>query len=843
MKPLGLSLSLLSFATPVQDENPNAWIWFDSRETATPPRLVLTFEDGQTEERVAEADLMLLGYLPEDMYPWHPQLSVNLCDSNRVLLRFPVEEGVAIASAELVMAAHPFERMAPKKAFEVAIHAVLDSWKEDGTSWETQPAFAEESLRARVDVVEHTFRVDLTALVKAWAGGERVNNGILIHAADPLEARPIDEPEPTGETPAAASSAGPAATAVEVEMLASIAWAGSIEEALERAQELGRPVLALVSGDFGASAINEHERLLLATALSDPWTIELIGARFVPVRVRVNPGVVALALSGEELREDPVAGLGTELAEAKPPALVITTGSGEHVATFASIGSFDDLGIRRFLREALGEGGPPPELAEDLQALLAGGWLEEAGALARRGSDPQARLDGAIAAAERAGDLAPIEKATRERVALGDPLAASAWTSLGVALLRTGRFEQAEPILRANLGDPRAAYWLAAHLEASGAFKEGARLLRVVEELGPDSPWARKARIRRAFPDLVRMYEPVVHAGSFESMDETPLREHAVDYLLATQLPNGSWPIADPLVEEYRAGVAALCAQALLRLGGERSQPALARADAWLAEHVAAAVPANLNSFGATYWLDYQLARRELGRGSMQELEAAVHLLLGGQMANGAWSYSKAWGESWTGGFAGWPATNKGRAHSMNTGIALEALTRAMDEGVKVADEPLSRAVEALRAMRRDVAAYTYTWPDPDIYGTQDASIARAPACELALWRLEEVPDADLSTTIEHFLHWRSELDVGVKLTGSWLPPHAFSAYFYYFAYYHAARAIAAFEHPSRVQELAQLRADVLAHVDVDGTWTDFTSVGKPYGTAMALLVLDLARP
>jgi hypothetical protein len=830
----------------LQDENPNAWIWFDSRETATPPKLVLTRDDGTSEERMADADLMLLGYLPDAQYPWHPQLSVNLCDTNRVLLQFPVERGLAFASAEIVMSSHPFERLAPRKAFDVAIHAVDAAWKEDGTSWETQPAFAEDFVRARVEAVASTFRVDVTSLVKSWASGERENHGILIQAADPMESPPFDVPEPVEKTPSGPPEAAPA-TAVEAEMLAMYDWAGSIDEALERARDLGRPVLALVSGDFSGSAINEHERLLLATALSDPWTIELVAARFIPVRVRVNPGAVALALAGEENGSDPLLSLGTKLAAAKPPALVIATGAGEHVATLASIGSFDDRDIRGFLREALGSAPPPTEIAGNMRALLEGGWWKEAGLLASSLSDAKERLEAELAIADRESDTARLESIEQE---CDDPLLRErALAALRIANLRAGRTRGNEPLDRSNLlasfngGDLRAGYWRAAEEERRGEVGAGAGGLRSIAEQDPESPWARKARIRLAFPDLVRMYEPVVHLGPFDVADESALRTHAVDFLLATQLPSGSWPIADVLVEEYRAGVASLCAQALLRCGGERAKAALARADAWLAEHVAHADPASLNSFGATYWLDYQLARRELGRGTAEELQAAVDLLLGGQMANGAWSYSKAWGESWTGGFAGWPATNRGRAHSMNTGIALEALGRAMDAGAKVGYEPLTRAVEALRAMRRDVAAYTYTWPDPDIYGTQDASIARAPACELALWRQDEVPDADLATSIERFLHWRGELDVGVKLTGSWLPPHAYSAYFYYFAYYHAARAILALEHASRASELALLRADVLAHVDSDGTWTDFTSVGKPYGTAMALLVLELTRP
>jgi hypothetical protein len=38
------------------------------------------------------------------------------------------------------------------------------------------------------------------------------------------------------------------------------------------------------------------------------------------------------------------------------------------------------------------------------------------------------------------------------------------------------------------------------------------------------------------------------------------------------------------------------------------------------------------------------------------------------------------------------------------------------------------------------------------------------------------------------------------------------------------------------------LRDDLLRVVEADGTWVDYESIGKSYGTAMALHVLFLAR-
>jgi hypothetical protein len=293
-----------------------------------------------------------------------------------------------------------------------------------------------------------------------------------------------------------------------------------------------------------------------------------------------------------------------------------------------------------------------------------------------------------------------------------------------------------------------------------------------------------------------------------------------------------------PSFEERREGISVLCAHALL----ERDVPkAVARAHAWLLEHVAARPAATLNSFTATYWLEHQLARHSRRMASRADVAAAVALLCGGQMENGAWSYSKTWGEGWRGGFGGWLATDAGRAHGMNTAIALEVLTRAQAQGFEVPDTVLSAGRYALLAMRVAPACYTYTWPEPRNFEQLDASIARAPAAETALWRLGAAPCEDLATAVRAFVERRTTLDVPVKLTESWLPPHGLSAYFHSFAYLHGARAIQALAADSRAHDLAALRADVLARVEPDGTWLDTFALGKAYATAMALLILGVA--
>ncbi len=823
----GLSVTCLA------SEDPEAWIYFDSRETAAKPRLVLELADGSTREIPPEADTLLIGYIAEGVFGSHAQLSVNLCDTNRVLMRFSLGEVRPPRSARLVLSTHPSMRP-PAEDFDVAIHAVEESWSEGQTSWNTQPSFADETVVASCPQSEGRFEVDVTDLVRGWASGERANHGLLIRVAEPLTAPSLLPPPP-----ASASEPAPPASLDDV-LLSTYEWAPDVDAALDRARELGRPVLALVTAGWGAEEPVGQERILHSTAFAHPWVRELVRARFVPVRVHTDPTSVAVAMMDPTARPDPLAPLGTDLVRAKPAALVVADEGGAR-EVLASMGSFEGEHVWRFLVDALPDDEPPAESASDFEALLAGGWLAETRALLETSVDARERLDRGLALAERDGDLACVETLAAERIALGDVDAGEAWTSLGIALLRSGRATEARPILEAQRGRARAAYWLAALEQTSGDRARADRLLQAAELLEPESPWFGAIAARRAHPEVVSMFAPFARTTRAEAgaIGEEELVDRARAYLLETQLPGGDWPIPDPRLEDYRAGIAVLCAHALFVHGAdERARAAVERAGAWFENTLAPADAAELNSFAATYWLDYQLERRARGAAGDEDARAAVELLLGGQMTNGAWSYSKSWGESWRGGFAGWPATERGRAHSMNTGIALEALTRAKEAGIEVDERALARGAEALLAMRRAPAAYTYTWPDPDIYGTVKSSIARAPACELALWRLGRVPVEDVRTSIAQFMDLRDELAAGVKLTGSWLPPHAFSGYFYLFGYYHAARVIAAVEHPECAAERAALRSDILAAVDPDATWMDFTDAGKPYGTAMALLIL-----
>src|SRR5207244_2167175 len=131
-------------------------------------------------------------------------------------------------------------------------------------------------------------------------------------------------------------------------------------------------------------------------------------------------------------------------------------------------------------------------------------------------------------------------------------------------------------------------------------------------------------------------------------------------------------------------------------------------------------------SFTAAYFVDYELDRVERGQAKRDAVATALRQLVGGVCPSGAWSYSRRFGESWRG---------SERTHSVNTALAVLALARAKAAGFDVDDAALAGGVKALVAMRAGPAAYSYIWPGKPNFESDDASIARAPICDLALLR------------------------------------------------------------------------------------------------------------
>lgn len=685
---------------------------------------------------------------------------------------------------------------------------------------------------------------------KAW-----IDNATLevVSEATPTTAASTPISIPSGYRPTPGDERGP-----ESDLLALFPWAMSVGAAREAAQADQKLVLGCVRAQFDERT-NFSEQMLLTAGLADPDVRALVGARFVPVRVRYQALLYVGIHQGKDVPFLPLDELGTNLKDAKAPALVVATADGKAVATLASIGTFDRDLFLRFLLGAVAKAGEPGD-EKDPWKLLARGELDAADK-AFAGMDGGEGWYGQARAASLRGDHQAALELCLPLARADGAYRHEATVQAAHALVRLGQFGEAEPLLRDAAGSdgPRAAeagYLLGCVLHRGGDPAKAAEAWRAVVTKHPRSPDAVRAQARLAWPEAVAAYEslttPEVPPGLTRTeidrtRDEDTAVRRGVEYLLANQGPDGSWTAASQ-TETYRVAITALAARALhlwsAKLGGDLGRGARAaseKATGWLNREVARANPETCNSFGAAYLLDYFVDLEETKAAVRGDTNGAVALLLGGQCPNGAWSYDLRFGKTWKGGFGGWPETDQGRTHSINTGPALLALARAKDAGFAVDPESLEAGRTVMLKMRGDPGVYTYTYPVPESFKRADLSLGRGCVCEHALRRLGAVSADDLEATIARFLKDREELRMPVKLSKGWLPPRAVSSYFYFYAYDHAARAIA--DHGEKaVERLALLRDDMLKVGEADGTWVDFEEIGKPYGTAMALHILDLAR-
>jgi Tetratricopeptide repeat len=841
-------------ADPAARNSAADWVAYHSRESKdkdSGPRLVIELEDGTSRSHPAAADGLLIAYLPDRNFGRHPELAINLADTNRVLLRFDPPAG-KVRKAELVLttvARGPKEPTVqlPPRPFELAVHEVGRAWDEARVTWDTQPAFAEKpTVTTRVDAKAKELRLDVTEPVRRLSGQGAPGHGWLLKVARPLPPEPSDGPPP-------GAGSGP-----EAEVLKLLPWEASIEAARAKARDGKKLVLAAVRAQYD-DGTNFAEQVLIAATLADPDVRGLILARFVPVRVRYQAGLYLAAEEGKEGPDGPLAGLGVAVKDAKAPALVVATADGKAVATLASIGTFDrDLTLRFLLSAVEKAGGASDE--KDPWKLLAEGGLGRA-AKAFAGADgPEGRYGLARVASLRGDHRAALELCLP--LARGDgAYRHEAEVQAAHALTRLGRFTEAEPLLRETAADggPRATeagYLLGCVLYRTGSREKAADAWRAVVKGHPRSPEAVRAKARLAWPEALAgcesltAFEAPADVGRTEvdrSREEEKAVRRGVEYLLAQQGPDGGWTTATQS-ETYRVAVTALVARALhlwgANLDGElrgRARGAAEKATAWLNGQIKAANPRTCNSFGAAYVLDYFVDLEETKAAVRGDVKGAVELLLGGQCPNGAWSYDLRFGVSWRGGRGGWPETDQGRAHSINTGPALLALARANDLGFAVDPKALEAGRKALLQMRESAGVYTYTYPVPrSFHEKPDYSIGRGPVCEHALRRLGANTREDLEKAVACFLEYREDLRTPVKLSAGWMPPRMVSSYFYFYAYDHAARAIAD-GGAKAAERLALLRDDILKVVEADGTWVDCETYGKPYGTAMALHVLYLA--
>ncbi len=637
-------------------------------------------------------------------------------------------------------------------------------------------------------------------------------------------------------------------------------WAADWEAAAARAREKDRIVVVVFEHYAGL----EVPRTLSSGVLMDPDVVALAQERCVVVRLdQDDPAPFRDATSW---------GMG---ASSWGGALLLVSPEGEVLEQVGLHSAFvADETLRRVLAARDGSVKPPsrktPRDADERHDLAASclrrGELERAATLLEQPATPRAHaLRANLARRLRRSDdaLAEIEAA---REGADDALLADLAVEEAVVLVRLARWEDAEAALRRALdGHPEgarsaeASFWLGGLEMLRQGFPAGRDRWRALAASRPDDRWAWKAAANvldgGAFvngADRPHWPEAAVFAAAatppsspLTSAQTAQARRDAQAFLLRSQQADGSW--ISPMdafsiaTTGYTYAVTALCGSALLP-DRDREQAvdlAVRRAVAYLlAVRDAGGLDGGSDLMGVySIWsrafvLRFLAQSRTAGLAEPAALDAAVaglvESVVGSQHDRGGWPYVILAGDDDTG--------FDPSASFLTAGVLL-ALLDARAAGAQVPQGALDRGLGFLRRTRLPDGSFRYFGDVPQAEGDPEAA-GRGPVCALALLRGGAGTVAELRIALEGFGAQREALarERGKDLchTG----PEGQGAHYLFYDWAFAAAAVAELPASERARHRRPLLQDVLEARDAEGAYADMPSLGRAYGTAMALAAL-----
>lgn len=521
------------------------------------------------------------------------------------------------------------------------------------------------------------------------------------------------------------------------------------------------------------------------------------------------------------------------------------------------------------------------------------GELQRAGELLGSLDTPRAHiLRAALHRRERRGEEALAELAAARR-ALGDAgetsgasgangasdaeasdatraLLADLAVEEAVVDMRLARWEEAERALRSVLerdpAGPRATeaeFWLGAVEMLLQGFPKGRERWRALADAHPDDRWAWKAAAnvldggafvngteRPHWPDatvFAAIAEPPAEALKLGQAAQAA--RDALAFLVAGQQPDGSWVAPMDAFgvtpSGYTFATTALCGSSLLphRSQSDEIELALRRAVAYLlAVRKEGGLDGGTDLTGVySIWsrafaLRFLAQAQGAGLGGDDEaalrdaLDGLLDSIIASQQPSGGWPYVLITGTSAEQGF-------DGSASFLTAGVLI-ALLDARAAGLAVPQAPLGRGLKFLESMRQEDGSYRYFAGVPEMPGDAE-SAGRGPVCELALLRggvggLSGVRRA-LSVFRDRRESFRSEWGKDLCHTGA----QGQGAHYLLYDWSFASAAAAQLPRSERTRWRQLLLTDLLAVRDAEGAYADMPSLGRAYGTAMALAALD----
>jgi len=684
----------------------------------------------------------------------------------------------------------------------------------------------------------------------------------------------LQDPPPQGPKPAPPD---PELVALAEKCGRTVQWRKSneLEETLIEASKADRLVFAYVYDRSRSSMFGNKfkDTFMMAGPFADPDLVAFINRKFVPARFNMNsefaemvglrlpqvvvPAVLFLDPDGKVAHKyDRITSSSSELLYKTCRAVLekfpAFNKPGRELADRekASAAKPDDARARylyglELLREgewdkALGVFADvvkrAPKSRESVESLYRSAWIHR---LRRKGPEATAAIDAAEKSNQEAG--VKIE---------GDLLLERALVQIGLGKNGDARklLERIGKEFPKGTRSTEAAYFLGAVLwmedledEAKKSWIDAAKALAV-------NPWARKcaseALEQGPFVNGWESYDWMTAdqitadprgTERARTPEEYPqVVERGLEYMLREQRKDGSWRNVNGQFE-FRNCITVIGLMSLMSSGdpgAARVADARTRArkfiDKWTDDRPTAEgmiIWDHLFSVFLYSRLSAETADAAAKKECLKRARRGVRALEEVQRTAGTWTYIGAGPSSFT------------------TGGVLVALWEAKQAGVKIDPEVIDRGIEGMLRMKSDEGTYFYSdqsSPDFDD-GNPKGAAGRMAVCYLAEFLWGKCDLAKLTWALDAFIEHRGRLNKARKGVDWHTEPHAIASYFFFYDYWFASMAMLKLPEADRPKYLAAIRNDLLQINEVDGSWVDTHLFGKPYGTAMALMILKNA--
>ncbi|MBI4564047.1 MAG: tetratricopeptide repeat protein [Planctomycetes bacterium] len=453
--------------------------------------------------------------------------------------------------------------------------------------------------------------------------------------------------------------------------------------------------------------------------------------------------------------------------------------------------------------------------------------------------------------------FAAIEKAQKANAKVGVKIEGDLLLEKALVLLGQSKRDEARAIIEdlikrhpRGVRTPEAKYFLGAIHWAADREKDAMDTWKEMAKEHSENPWAKKAAAEAIEQGpLVNGWESYqwldadMLAGDSGGTERPRTPEEypqvvadAVTYMHRTQRVDGSWRNVKGQFE-FRYCITIIAHMALMEwtdVHPEGTQAALKRArkyiDAW-SDRKTGGQGMSLWDHMYALFLYSRLAMRAADEGMkkdcLKHAKRAMGTILKNQGKDGTWTYG-------------------GGPSSFTTGGALVALWEAKQAGLKVDEERMGRAADALKTMKNaESDTYYYSVGPSGVFDDGDVkgSAGRMAVCYLAEYLWGKCDLAKLQWSLEKFFEYRIHLKRVRKSTDWHAGKYANASYFFFYDYWFASMGVK--KMPDEIQRKwrTELRNDLLEINEIDGSWVDTHLFGKPYGTAMALMILKDSGP